>query len=143
MGLTLRYATEADAPTLGHINITCFNRQELWDSAYPGLDDETVLPAKAARALQKLADPAIHVVVAVQTDAPGQPIIGYSRWTIPGAPSPVELSPTGQDFVGAANLPEGTNRRVLEAFQAKLKECRKEHLVKGDLGAYFLEIGLY
>lgn len=143
MGLILRHATEADATTLGHINVTCFNRQELWGSAYPGLDDETVLPAKSARALQKLADPAIHVVVAVETDAPGQPIIGYSRWTIPGAPSPVELSRIGQDFAGATNLPEGTNRRVLEAFQAKLKECRKEHLVEGDLGVYFLEIGSY
>lgn len=143
MGLSLRYATEADAPTLGHINVTCFNRQELWGSAYPGLDDETILPAKAARALQKLADPAMHVVVAVETDAPGQPIIGYSRWTIPGAPSPVELSPTGQDFAGAGNLPEGANRRVLEGFQTKLKECRKEHLMEGDLSEYSLEVHSY
>ena len=142
MGLSLRYATEADAPTLGHINVTCFNRQELWGSAYPNLDDKTVLPVKAARALQKLADPAMHVIVAIETDAPGQPIIGYSRWTIPGTPSPMELTLTGQKLAGADNLPEGANRRVLEAFQAKLKECRKEHLVEGDLSEYFTEIRL-
>lgn len=137
MRLSLRYATEADTPTLGHINIACFKQQELWGSAYPGLEDETVLPVKVARALQKLADPTMHVVVAVDADAPGQPVIGYSRWTIPGTPSPVELSSTGQDFASADNMPERANRRVMEAFVEKLKECRKVHLVEGDLSEYF------
>lgn len=137
MRISLRYATEADTPTLGHINVACFKQQQLWGSAYPGLKDEAVLPAKIARALQKMADPETHVIVAADADSPGEPVIGYSRWTIPGTPKPVELSPDGKDFAGADNLPEGANRTVLEAFKEKLKECRKVHLVEGDISEYF------
>lgn len=142
MRLSLRYATEADTPTLGQINVACFKQQELWGSAYPSLADETVLPAKVSRALQKLSDPETHVVIAVDSDAPGQPVVGYSRWSIPGTPSHVELSPTGQGFANAESLPEGTNRKVLEAFKAKLKECRKAHWVEGDLSEYFSRVSI-
>lgn len=136
MVLTIRYATEADADALGQINIACFNHQELWGNAFPGIPDETVLPFKAARFLQKLADPTVHVIVLVETDAPGQPIVGYSRWTIPGVPSPVQLSPTAQEFVGSNTLPEGARQSVLNEFHEKLKACRNEHLVEGDICVY-------
>lgn len=132
----MRYATEADTPALGQINVACFKQQELWGSAYPSLADEAVLPAKVSRALQKLSEPETHVIIAVDTDAPGQPVVGYSRWSIPETSNSVELSPTGQDFADTDNLPEGTNRKVLEAFKEKLKECRKVHWVEGDLSEY-------
>ena len=127
MVLTVRYATEADAYVLGQINIACFNHQELWGNAFPDICDETVLPFKVARFLQNLADPEVHIVVVVETDIPGQPIIGYSCWTIPGVPSPLQLSSTAQDFIRSSGLPEGTKKTVLNGYRQKLYACRDEH----------------
>lgn len=140
MVLTVRYATEADAYALGQINIACFNHQELWGNAFPNIRDETLLPFKVARFLQNLDDPDVHVVVVVEADAPGQPIIGYSCWTIPGVSNPLKLSSTAQDFIKSSSLPEGAKMTVLNGYREKLYACRDEHWMKGDICVYFLEV---
>ena len=131
--LTVRYATEADAYALGQINIACFNHQELWGNAFPDIHDETLLPFKVACFLQNLADPDVHVVVVAETDAPGQPIIGYSCWTIPGEPSPLQLSSTAHEFMKSSSLPEGAKKMVLNGYREKLYACRNQHWMKGDI----------
>lgn len=115
MVLTVRYATEANAYALGQINIACFNHQELWGNAFPDIHDETLLPFKVACFLQNLADPDVHVVVVAETDAPGQPIIGYSCWTIPGEPSPLQLSSTAHEFMKSSSRPEGAKKTFISA----------------------------
>lgn len=132
MGVTLRYATEADAPALGSINVAAFCHQGFSINAFPGQEPAAILPLKTARGLDKLADPTVHVLVAVDEDSPDKRVVGYSRWTIPNEPSPVTLSAEGQETIARLTrgelYPEGTKLEMVQQFLVMIKEKRAKYL---------------
>lgn len=140
MGVTLRYATEADAPALGSINVAAFCHQGFSINAFPGQEPAAILPLKTARGLDKLADPTVHVLVAVDEDSPNKRVVGYSRWTIPNEPSPVTLSADGQETIARLTrgelYPEGTKLEMVQQFLVMIKEKRAKYLRELEISMY-------
>lgn len=137
MGVTIRYATEADAPALGNVNVAAFCHQGFSVNAFPGQEPAAILPLKIARCLDKLADPTVHVLVAVDDDSPDKRVVGYSRWTIPNDLSPVTLSAAGQETIARLTrgelFPEGTKHDLVKEFLVMIKEKRAKYLREGEI----------
>ncbi|PLN86354.1 acyl-CoA N-acyltransferase [Aspergillus taichungensis] len=142
MGVSIRHATEADAPALGNINVAAFCHQEFSKNAFPGHEPAAILPLKIARALDKLADPTVHVLVAVDEDSPDKRVVGYSRWTIPDDPSPVTLSADGQETIARLTrgeiYPEGAKLEMVQEFLVMIKEKRAMYLRESEITLDFL-----
>jgi hypothetical protein len=146
MRVTIRPAVPSDAPTLAAINVDAFAGQGFVSNAFPNLGYEVVHQLKTTRYLQKIAQPRVHVLAAVDEDSGA--IVGCARWSFPG---PVAATRTndrdqGQDNDKRASgaqaestslpLPEGTNRAVYDGFFQTLKEKGKEHLRDDDIGTH-------
>lgn len=136
MSIQVRYATEADSPALGHINVASFHHQRYWPNVFPNMDPMAVLPLKVTRSLEKMADPTVHVLAAVDTTAADR-VVGYARWTIPGERNPnvVALSAQGQDAVAnrASKVPAGTVMPIYEHFFGVMKKWREVYVKEDDI----------
>lgn len=136
MSIQIRYATEADGPALGQINIDSFKHQRYWGNVFPGLDDAAIHPVKHFRSLEKMADPTVHVLSAVDTAA-GDRVVGYARWTIPGESNPnvVALSEEAKKTTAdmSSVMPAGMSMSIYRDFFTKMKKYRGEYVKEDDM----------
>lgn len=133
----IRYATEPDAYVLGEINIAAFMDSLFFPNVFPEADTPSLAAFKRLNALQKLTDPKVHVLVAVEPTTGA--IVAYSRWEIPARwpferPA-VELSLEAKKAAAEMmeRAPQPMNKDVFEAFKALLKSKREKHLQEGDI----------
>ncbi|KAL4817430.1 acyl-CoA N-acyltransferase [Aspergillus spinulosporus] len=167
MRITIRSAVPSDARTLAAINIDSFAGQGFISNAFPNLGYDVVHQLKTTRYLQKIAQPRIRVLAAVDEDSGA--IVGCARWSFPGpaaatstdgrdqgqgqdkrAQSESESESASASASASAHasgaeaestflpLPEGTNRAVYDGFFQTLKEKGKKHLRDDDIVLDFL-----
>ncbi|KAL3428541.1 hypothetical protein BDV09DRAFT_201540, partial [Aspergillus tetrazonus] len=143
MTITIRPAVPSDAPTLAAINIDAFAGQPFISNAFPNLGYEVVYQLKTNRYLQKITQPRVHVLAAVDEDSGA--IVGCARWSFPGLVAATRTDDRDQGQNNDKNasdveaestslpLPEGTNRAVYDGFFQTLKEKGKKHLRDDDI----------
>lgn len=143
---TIRYATEADCPALGTVNIQAFMASgfAFLFNLFPQASQESIAPFKAAVSLKRLADPKVHVLVA--TDPETDAVVGYCRWTIPlgiGYDSePVRLSEEGVAAMENPRqfAPQPMNEEVYKAFIELLAENKKQYTTEDDFSKLLAHI---
>ncbi|KAL4741642.1 acyl-CoA N-acyltransferase [Aspergillus similis] len=149
MRIKIRPAVPSDAPTLAVINIDAFAGQGFISNAFPNLGSDAVHHLKTTRYLQKIAQPRIHVLAAVDEDTGA--LVGCARWSFPAAgdkdndrDKPAESGAETEAEAGSKSesislpLPEGTNRAVYDGFFETLKEKAKDYLRDDDIVLDFL-----
>lgn len=137
MPTTIRYASEADRPVLGAINVEAFASSGFLPNTFPHATPDGLVAFKGAMSLKHLASPKTHVLVA--TDPDSGTVVGYCRWVIPqGIGYDCEPEPLSDE--GKAALadpmqfaPRPMNDGVYNAFKSTLEEKRKEHATDDDL----------
>ena len=131
----VRYATEQDVPALGHINSASFGGTALYRNAFPNVDSSAISGLKGALTLKHLANPQIHVLAAVDSDA--QEIVAYCRWVIPaglGYDQPaIPLSADGAALAAnpMSRAPPAMNEGPYNAFKRLLEQGRAKYLTEG------------
>ncbi|KAF7139681.1 hypothetical protein CNMCM5793_007332 [Aspergillus hiratsukae] len=139
MNMTIRYATETDAPAIAKLNIICFQHTPFSRNVYRGIDQLSAIPMKLARCYDKLSDPKMHLLVA--TDPTTNQILGCARWVIPapeGQRSEIVLSDEARAMAAAPARPAGMNVAVYEAGLKLLEETRGRHVREDDIVLEFL-----
>ncbi|KAL6234524.1 acyl-CoA N-acyltransferase [Aspergillus navahoensis] len=151
MRINIRPAVPSDAPTLAAINIDAFAGQVFLSNTFPNLGYEVVHHFKTARYRQKIAQPRINVLAAVDEDTGA--LVGCARWLLPatgdqdqdrGKDKPAESASGAESELETESestslpLPEGTNRAVYDGFFETLKEKAKSHLRDDDIVLEFL-----
>ncbi|EAW10411.1 GNAT family N-acetyltransferase [Aspergillus clavatus NRRL 1] len=135
--MNIRYATEADTPTLAEINIVSFQHGPFYRATFRNVDPRVAIPMKHARGLSKLTNPRTHLLVA--TDAAEQ-ILGTARWLFPASSPARETGAIAISDEGRAKAaqveelrPQGMNLAVYEEFLKVLEETRATHAKEDDI----------
>ncbi|RMJ25796.1 hypothetical protein PHISP_03355 [Aspergillus sp. HF37] len=139
---TIRYASEADRPVLGAINVEAFASSGFLPNTFPQAGRDGLRAFKGAMSLKHLADPKTHVLVATEPES--GTVVGYCRWVIPQGIG-YDCQPEPLSDEGAAAVadpmqfaPRPMNEGVYNAFKSTLEEKRKEHATDDDLILDFL-----
>ncbi|KAL5050587.1 hypothetical protein BDW71DRAFT_172769 [Aspergillus fruticulosus] len=139
MRINIRPAVPSDAPALAAINVDAFAGQSFFSNAFPNLSYEVIHHFKTTRYLQKIAQPRVHVLAAMDEDTGA--LVGCARWSFPATGDRDKVKPaeraSGAESASESSslpLPEGTNRAVHDGFFETLKEKAKSYLRDDDIG---------
>jgi hypothetical protein len=136
----IEYATEADGPALGRINVESFQARGLLHDVFPEASEARLQEFKAVNAMKHLANPQMHVLKA--TDPASGEIVGYGRWLIPAsvdfAASQPALSERAQEFAQDPTRfsPQPMNKALYTEFRKILEESRKRHTTEEDMSRW-------
>jgi len=130
----IQYATEADGPALGKVNVQSFQARFALRAIFPESSQTVLQEYKTHVGMKHLANPNMHVL---KIHNPDGELVAYGRWQLPDSFGQSQVTLSEKASLAAKDplvyAPKPMNEKVYKVFKKILEDARKQYTGEDDI----------